>query len=382
MINLKRKCFCGNTTGDYIGDVNFQTYENHLLPNIHCLIACKACGFVFADFKSTQAVFDEYYEFFSKYEDASLSISNKSHEKNISQENLVHFIEKRLDIHKSAHIIDIGCARGNQLKYLSNRSYQNLYGLDPSQKCIDVCNSQGFTAFKGSIAQNDIKMTFDLIIMDNVLEHVYNINDCFSSILKLLKPGGYLIVRVPDARVYTPSIYKKSFSAFTIEHINHFDHQSLIDLGRLHNLSIVSIGIDPQHPASLPIIYKKVLNQDYLNARQACKTYLAHSERILEIKQNELKGKLSNNKIVIWGIGSYYSRLAHKGFFNDFEVVALVDKDVHKQKKTIGAQTILSPNDLQKIDAPFSIVVCAENCGELILKDIEKLNLKKDVVEI
>lgn len=382
MNKLKRICFCGNRTGEHLGNVVFQTYEKHLLPPTHHLIACDVCGFVFADFEANQSVFDKYYEFYSKYEDAGLSVADSSPEKKIIQGNIAHFIEKNLVIHKNSSIMDIGCALGSQLKCLRQRGYKNIYGLDPSQKCVDHCNSMGITAFKGSVAQNDIAMVFDTILMDNVLEHVYDINNFFNSVLGLLKPDGYLVVRVPDARLYTPAFYTKAFSAFTIEHINHFDNESLINLGKLHGLSIISSGFDPHDPSGTSIVYKKVVNQDYLTAKKSCVTYLKHSEKILKDKQSEVKNKLSNSKIAIWGIGSYYSRLAHNKFFDDFEVVALVDKDLHKQNQTIADKRIISPKELRKINEPFSIVVCAEKCGESIIEDIKKLHFNNEILGI
>ena len=99
-------------------------------------------------------------------------------------------------------------------------------------------------------------------------------------------------------------------------------------------------------------------------------------------KKNDLRNKLSNNRIAIWGIGSYYSRLEYKKFFDDFEIVALVDKDLHKHNQTIGDKKIISPQELHNINDSFSIVVCAEKSGNSISKDIEKLNFQKEIVEI
>ena len=198
----------------------------------------------------------------------------------------------------------------------------------------------------------------------------------------MLKTKGYLFVRVPDASLYTPLLYTKAYSAFTIEHINHFDHQSLINLGTQHNLRVISTGIDPKEFSGLSAVFRKPLNQDYLTASKACASYLKDSEIMLKERKEYLKKMVSNKKIAVWGIGSYFSRLVAKNFFHDFEIVALIDKDKKKQSQSICGKKIISPEDLHNIRDSFTIVVCAENCGNAIITDIEKLMLNKEVVSV
>ena len=190
MEKFERTCICGNKTGTNLGDIVFETYQRHLLPRVHHLKACKKCGFVFADFHSDQSIFDKYYELFSKYEDLTLCPVMNESEKMISQESVANYIENNLHIKKNAHIIDIGCARGDLLKHFKNRGYQNLFGLDPSKECVDICNKMGITAFKGSVAKNDIRIFFDIVLLDNVLEHVYDINGFFQISSQYVKNKG------------------------------------------------------------------------------------------------------------------------------------------------------------------------------------------------
>ena len=45
---------------------------------------------------------------------------------------------------------------------------------------------------------------FDAIVACDVLEHVIDLNECCRQILRVLKPGGVLIVRVPFKEDLSP----------------------------------------------------------------------------------------------------------------------------------------------------------------------------------
>ena len=379
---LSKKCFCGGENGELLGTVTFKTYDGHLLPTIHDIVSCEKCGFVFADIKSEQSVFNKYYEHYSKYEDINLAVGIDNGEKERIQGYIVQMIEERLCMDATSSIIDIVCGQGTLLKALKKHGYQNLYGLDPSKKCTDICASNGIHAFQGTIDNNIIDRRFDVVILDNVLEHVFDINDFIQKVLQLLNTEGYLVIRVPDARLYTPQFYPKAYSAFTIEHINHFDHQSIITLGSIHKLRFVAIGDEGNESPGILAVFQKNSDQRYLGAKSACLQHLKKSAEVAKMQKHRLKKKIKHSKIIIWGIGSYYSRLSNQNFFNDFEIIALVDRDKHKHNQIIDSMEILSPEEIVNIDEDFSIVVCAERCSDAIIRDIKKLEISKDIVAI
>lgn len=74
-----------------------------------------------------------------------------------------------------------------------------------------------------------LKEKFDVAVLIGVFEHLPELDESITSLIKILKPGGLLYVEVPDA-----SSYHQWFSApyqfLSIEHVNFFSSASLGNL--------------------------------------------------------------------------------------------------------------------------------------------------------
>ena len=87
---------------------------------------------------------------------------------------------------------------------------------------------------------------YDVIIMDNVLEHVANPAEVFKSVSKSLKKGGIFINIVPnrhDIRRFFPKFRDKHFW-LPRWHINYFSMNDLKYLSKLNGMSIHDFGLD------------------------------------------------------------------------------------------------------------------------------------------
>lgn len=112
---------------------------------------------------------------------------------------MVEFVLKHSK--KDDHILDIGCFDGKMLKALEARGYINLYAIDFSQVA-----SKSFTGTKIHFAACDIehesipfKQKFDVVIMSDVLEHLFSPQTTLFDIKKSLVPDARVIYSVPNA---------------------------------------------------------------------------------------------------------------------------------------------------------------------------------------
>jgi SAM-dependent methyltransferase len=102
---------------------------------------------------------------------------------------------------------------------------------------------------------------FDAITMWHVLEHVHDLHGYLTQFQKLLKPGGILIIAVPNYTSYDAGSYKEFWAAYDVpRHLYHFSPKSmeLLGNGKGFNLS----GIRPMWFDSF---YVSMLSEKYRN---------------------------------------------------------------------------------------------------------------------
>ena len=116
----------------------------------------------------------------------------------------MNYIEKHAPYEK---ILDFGCGSGVMLPFLAQHSRQvlamdiDLLPLERVKKYIPLAeNVQVLNANQVSVSQLMSK-SFDLINALDVLEHVDDLLHTLSDLLKLLQPGGDLVVSGPTENI-------------------------------------------------------------------------------------------------------------------------------------------------------------------------------------
>jgi 2-polyprenyl-3-methyl-5-hydroxy-6-metoxy-1,4-benzoquinol methylase len=101
---------------------------------------------------------------------------------------------------KNQNILDIGCLDGNLLKQIKNKN--NLYGIEASNYGFKTCQEKGIKVKQFFINDSDKipfpKNKFDLVIIGEIIEHIYDTDFLLREIYRLLKPNGYLLLSTPN----------------------------------------------------------------------------------------------------------------------------------------------------------------------------------------
>lgn len=104
----------------------------------------------------------------------------------------------------SISILDVGCGWGGLIKVLQQDGYTSSTGFDISKEQIDTARSLGVkNVIDQSIEQfclNAKDESFDYILLFDILEHFPADKgiDLMNQIYRLLKPGGKIIIQVPN----------------------------------------------------------------------------------------------------------------------------------------------------------------------------------------
>ncbi|MDI6731833.1 MAG: class I SAM-dependent methyltransferase [Candidatus Margulisbacteria bacterium] len=406
-----RPCpICLNKSGEILHNQRFALPDKSVLPSAYDIVCCKRCGFVYADTSATQKEYDQYYQSFSKYEDSSIASGGGTTPWDAQRMDQTASDLTQYVLDKKAAMVDIGCANGGLLIALRKMGYVNLLGIDPSKVCVKHVNQQGVPARVGGLFSenlSDFKNSFDCVILCHVLEHVCDLRSAIENVIGLLKKGGILFVEVPDASRYL-DYFIVPFHYFDHEHINHFDEHSLRNLivqFGCESLASVKSTISVSKSNLYPTVYMAFRKQKGtksdaiikpdLNLCERVKKYIQRSKEnsairtvydyvkqaYLQFSRDTLdKYVLSQEGIVVWGVGSYSLGLLSNTVLNKCHIISFVDSDVKKQNTYIGNIPVKSPQILLKHNGP--IVIASALYAEAILAQINEMQLENEVVII
>lgn len=127
---------------------------------------------------------------------------------------------------ENGNFLDIGCGNGAYESYLiKDNSGWEFYGVEPNKNSFQVAkNIEGFKVFNGNLKQADYPADFfDVILMSHSLEHLsdpmLSLKECY----RILKPGGHLVVNVPNFNSLARRFFGKYwFHLDAPRHLFHF----------------------------------------------------------------------------------------------------------------------------------------------------------------
>lgn len=162
----------------------------------------------------------------------------------------VFVVEKFLKLDEQCSVVDIGCGEGWTLDYFQKRNIP-VTGLDFSSFGCEKFNPECLKNFvKGDIYDNIDKLIhdgvqFDLVWLDNVLEHVVDPLKLLQDCKKLMKEGGVFIVEVPNDfsvlqthLVEAGDVKNKGWLAYP-DHLSYFNREGLKNIGEAAGLKEV-----------------------------------------------------------------------------------------------------------------------------------------------
>ncbi len=206
------------------------------------LIRCKACGLVYLSPCPEPSEMQSYYPpsyYFTLSPGPVLPPSKgclRALYDSLSPSFGLRRIESKLAIVRRyfgetrGRVLDIGVGDGDFLDHLGRLGWR-VEGTDFSAEAARLASTRlgGITVRVGSIEELDLEHEqFDLITLWDVLEHLYNPLDALRRIHSLLKPGGLLIISVPNFASLESRLLGRSWGHLDVpRHLTHFTSDSL-----------------------------------------------------------------------------------------------------------------------------------------------------------
>lgn len=185
---------------------------------------------------------------------------------------LIEFIKLRMEyirpyIKNRKKILELGCGQGILGEMIKRENQCEIYGTDISKSGIRLARGRGLHA---KIADLNKRLpyksnSFDAIVSDSLLEHIYRTDQLLGEMYRVLKPGGICITITPNLSFWLNRVIfifgcypiflecSEKFKTYGIKplnifikdmhamgHVRVFNMSALEDMFRYHRFSVLA----------------------------------------------------------------------------------------------------------------------------------------------
>jgi SAM-dependent methyltransferase len=384
---------CVGSAADVLHTERMVLPAGHPLTAGYDVVACRDCGFVFADTVVPQADYDRFYAELSKYADETTGTGGGYQAWDDRRlERMAATIAEAIP-DRGARIVEVGCANGGLLRWLVSLGYRDVIGVDPSPACVRrAAEVKGARAFVGTLFDMPAKaLDADCVVLSHVLEHVQDVRGALHGMRAALRVGGAIYVEVPDATRYA-EFPTAPFQDFNTEHINHFSPASLRNVleavgfaVRVTAPKLIEAAAGVPYPACYAVGQRtdaptRPSHDDTL--RPAIESYIRGSAAAMARVSAEVDRLLAAHRtLVVWGVGQTTFKLLSQTALGGAEIAAFVDTSSTYHGRTLRDAPIVAPTALRDLPAHPILVGSLVNRGS-ILESIGRLGLPNEVLTI
>ena len=117
--------------------------------------------------------------------------------------NMICIFDRNLQEYVANNMLDVGCGDGSRTTRIAEYfgiPMERVYGLDDSDELITACRQM----FKASMIDLESEPLpyengfFDLVICNQVLEHLKNYRKVIEGLVRVTKKGGFIVIGIPN----------------------------------------------------------------------------------------------------------------------------------------------------------------------------------------
>lgn len=226
---MNDKCpWCGSENAQ----LHLELKDLFLTQEPFKILECKKCGLLYTTPRPNKDEIGRYYnseEYYSHQENKEGFIP-KVYEK-VKSVNLKNKYGIATEGKEKGKALDIGCGVGDFLHTMEQHGW-DCTGVEPSEDAKVIAKKRIKGQLLSSEEQENLPdSSFDIITMWHVLEHVDDIRWQIQQLHRLCKPGGRIIIALPNYKSYDGQYYKAEWAAYDVpRHLNHFNKETLIKI--------------------------------------------------------------------------------------------------------------------------------------------------------
>ena len=134
-----------------------------------------------------------------------------------------------LPFHEGGRLLEVGSGNGETLEGLREMGWK-VRGLDFDPRAVEHCRGKGLEVDLGDLAsQGYPAASFDAVVSSNVIEHVPDPGALLRQCLRILEPGGTLVLQTPNADSFGRRHFREHWRGLEPpRHLHIFNPRSLI----------------------------------------------------------------------------------------------------------------------------------------------------------
>lgn len=138
-------------------------------------------------------------------------------------------------------VLEIGCGSGKFLEEVKKKAGE-VTGLDFNIIIAEQAREKGLNIVGESIIFHATRNAekYDVVCAFQVLEHIYDVREILTAMVKVLKPSGKLIVSVPNNEPYFLRFGKYEVLNMPPHHVGLWNLRALKSAGEILNLKLVN----------------------------------------------------------------------------------------------------------------------------------------------
>lgn len=224
------------------------------------IVTCEGCGFHYTNPVPPAETIGKYYksESYVSHSASKKGLINRVYHwvRWYSLRSKVRLISK---LSKGRELLDVGAGTGHFLAVAKAKGW-SVTGLEPDADARKLAKEVNAVELQSTERLHELPdERYDVITLWHVLEHVYELKRDLKKMVSLLKPGGTLVVAVPNMKSYDARYYKEFWAAYDLPiHLYHFQRPDIVRLMEEFGMQLVETK-----PMVFDAFYVSMLSEKY-----------------------------------------------------------------------------------------------------------------------
>jgi 2-polyprenyl-3-methyl-5-hydroxy-6-metoxy-1,4-benzoquinol methylase len=239
-----------------------EVKDHAVSKELFIVCKCTNCKVQFTNPRPTSDHIGRYYDFpeYYSHDDSAKNLTQLIYQniRKITITRKVALINSL--VKEKGKLLDYGCGTGEFLNQAKIEGW-NVSGCEPNKKASNLASQKISEKIFSELDDLDSNQSFDVITLFHVLEHVHKLRKTVKSLLKLLKPDGYLVIAIPNPESYDAKKYGDTWAGWDVpRHLYHFNSDAMKSFQEVFNLELVDLKKMP-----FDSYYVSLLSESYKN---------------------------------------------------------------------------------------------------------------------